>query len=68
MAASGAQVKILLLVIILIFRAEMSGVINKITVSLFSIVFSSICDTPGSTFAVEVGRYFDCQNNTGCTQ
>ena len=48
----------------------MSGVINKITVPLFSIVFSSICDTPGSTFAVEVGRYFDCQNNTqsGCTQ
>ena len=39
----------------------MSGVINKITVPLFSVVFSSICDTPGSTFAVEVGRYFDCQ-------
>ena len=46
----GAQVKILLLASILICRAETSGIINKITVLLFSIVFFPICDIPGSTF------------------
>ena len=46
----GAQVKILLLASILTCRAENSGIINKITVLSFSIVFFSIYDIPGSTF------------------